>query len=195
MSSSNGVIDQEGFEGTLAGDKPDSAIYDPRKLILSFCKKKDAGAFTGFYHQQADRLWRFLVARGCDHDTAYDILSESFIKFTQNICKDPRSPVAFLYRIAINLHIDHYRHHSRNPVKPDNDMVDRALEQVNEHTDDHQYLRSLIKTLPENEQNMLLMRFWIGLTHKEVAQVLDIPEGTVRRQCAEILKKLADKWE
>lgn len=44
------------------------------------------------------------------------------------------------------------------------------------------------------EQNLLLLRYWIGLSHKEVAQALDFPEGTVRRQCAEAIAKLRECW-
>ncbi len=60
--------------------------------------------------------------------------------------------------------------------------------------DEHQYVRALVRNAPESEQNLLLMRYWIGLTHKEIAQALDMPEGTVRRQCAEALSKLRERW-
>ena len=48
------------------------------------------------------------------------------------------------------------------------------------------------RTPPESEQNLLLLRYWIGLSHKEVAQALGLPEGTVRRQCAEALGRLRE---
>ena len=133
------------------------------------------------------------MARGCDPDTAYDLLSESFLRFTQCVCKNPGSPVALLYRIAINLHIDHYRH--EKIAKSVNDPV--CLEKIEDYqaitVDEKERLQRLIRTLKEAEQNLLLMRYWIGLTHKEVAHALDIPEGTVRRQSAALLKKLADQ--
>jgi RNA polymerase sigma factor (sigma-70 family) len=56
------------------------------------------------------------------------------------------------------------------------------------------HLRELVARLPEREQNLLLLRYWIGLSHQEVAQALDMPEGTVRRQCAELIAKLRERW-
>jgi RNA polymerase sigma-70 factor (ECF subfamily) len=55
-------------------------------------------------------------------------------------------------------------------------------------------LRELLARLPENEQILLLLRYWIGLSHREVAQALDMPEGTVRRQSAELIAKLREYW-
>jgi len=169
------------------------AVAEPNQLIRQYCESNDHKAFSDFYRQQADRLWRFLVARGCDPETAYDLISEAFLRFTQNVCKDPSSPVALLYRIAINLHIDHYRHEKIARTVSDPDCLEEIEEKQGITVDEKERLRRLIGTLKDDEQNLLLMRYWIGLTHKEVAQALDIPEGTVRRQSAELLKKLADQ--
>jgi len=167
---------------------------DAQQLLKRYCQSDDRSAFNTFYRQQADRLWRFLVARGCDESHAYDLLSESFLKFIQVICKDYRSPLALLYKIAINLQIDDYRRKKISPVDIDNSAVDNYSEFLEESSDMKDYVRRLIKTLPEREQNMLLLRYWIGLTHKEIAVNMNIPEGTVRRQCADVIKALKQRW-
>ena len=168
-------------------------MHDSTDQIRAWCQSGDAAAFRQFYREQAPRLWKFLIARGCDRDAAYDLLAESFLRFTQTVCRDPRAPVALLYRIAINLRIDAHR---REVV-----AATDAVENLDElpvaapvEPDDHAHVRALVKTLPESEQNLLLLRYWIGLSHKEVAQVLGSPEGTVRRQCAEALEKLRERW-
>jgi RNA polymerase sigma-70 factor (ECF subfamily) len=169
-------------------------MSDPKLLLERYCRRSDQPAFTAFYRQQADRLWRFLRARGCGADSAYDLLAETFLKFIQVVCKDLRAPVALLYRIAINLHIDQYRREQAAPVVYDNDPAEAGVNPV-ETADLQAYVRALIKTLPESEQNLLMLRYWIGLTHKEIAISLEIPEGTVRRQCAEALNKLKARWQ
>ncbi len=168
-------------------------MSDPREWIGRYCRDGDAAAFRAFYRSQASRLWRFLIARGCDHDTAYDLLSEAFLKFIQTVCRDPHSPVALLYRIAINLHIDSYRRRQASPVDASVSAQDADAIAAPE-PDEHRYIRTLVRNAPESEQKLLLMRYWIGLTHKEIAQALDLPEGTVRRQCAEVLSKLRERW-
>ena len=169
-------------------------MNDYQQLVRKYCQDGDHGAFRTFYRAHAIRLWRFLIARGCDRDSAYDLLSEAFLKFIQSVCKDPSSPVAFLYRIAINLHIDSYRRRQASPIDATVD-ADNAEPLADEEPDEHTHVRTLVQNLPENEQNLLLMRYWVGMTHKELAQVLDMPEGTVRRRCAETLKKVRDNWE
>jgi len=169
-------------------------MSDARQLLERYCRKSDQSAFNTFYRQQADRLWRFLRARGSTEDTAYDLLSETFLKFIQVVCKDLSYPVALLYRIAVNLQIDDHRRRQISPVVYDNDADSQDPENRIETSDIQAHVRTLIKTLPENEQDLLLLRYWIGLTHKEIALNLGIPEGTVRRQCAEALKKLKARW-
>ncbi len=166
-----------------------------RDLLERYCRQGDKSAFNSFYRQQSNRLWKFLRARGCNEDSAYDLLAEAFLKFIQVVCKDIRSPIALLYRIAINLHIDKYRRETASPIVSDTGQLDHHIDKSAGFDDEHEYLRALINTLPKDEQNLLLMRYWIGLTHKEIAGTLEMPEGTIRRQCAAIIKKLQQRWQ
>lgn len=173
-------------------------MISPKQLIKRYCQKHDQAAFNLFYRQQADRLWRYLVARGCNPADAYDLLSESFLKFIKAICRDPRAPVGFLYRIASNLYIDSHRRSRSSPVVIDMAAVEAAGDAAGSSTEaleKRQYIRHLMDRLPKNEQNLLLMRYWIGLTHKEIAISTGLPEGTVRRQAAAALKSLKQNWE
>ncbi|OGT32340.1 MAG: hypothetical protein A2W28_05665 [Gammaproteobacteria bacterium RBG_16_51_14] len=166
-----------------------------RQLLERYCKNSDHKAFAVFYRSQAGKLWQFLRARGCNEDVAYDLLAESFLKFLQVVCRDLRAPVALLYRIAINLHIDSYRRDKASPVISDGDLVNQYAGEAIADQDEHEYVQSLIKNLPQDEQNLLFLRYWTGLTHKEIAGILDMPEGTIRRQCAAIIKKLRQRWQ
>jgi len=166
---------------------------DAAGLIKRFCRKGDHNAFNRFYRAQADRLWRFLCARGAHPEHAYDLLSESFELFIKNICKDPAAPVAFLYRIAVNLHIDSHRREQARPADSNTDEAEGYSDPA-QPADEREWVRRLIKKLPPDEQNLLLMRYWIGLTHREIATSTGLPEGTVRRQAAASLKKLRQYW-
>jgi RNA polymerase sigma-70 factor (ECF subfamily) len=167
-------------------------MRDPADLIRQFCRDGDANAFREFYRAHSPRLWKFLVARGCNPEDAYDLVSEAFIRFVQTVCRDPRAPRAFLYRIAVNLRIDALRRTRTRPTEPlPEEIADDAGGPAGEEA---AYLRELMNRLPESEQNLLLLRYWIGLSHREVAQALDLPEGTVRRQCAEAIARLREHW-
>lgn len=167
---------------------------EARQLLQRYCSDGDQSAFERFYRNHSVRLWRFLRARGAGEDAAYDLLSETFLRFIQVICRDLRTPLALLYRIAVNLHIDTWRRDkTANLVSSGDTTVSESA--TAPPADEHDYLRQLISRLPENEQNLLLMRYWIGLTHKEIAALLELPEGTVRRRAAELLNELKQRWD
>ena len=168
-------------------------MRDPVELIRLYCREDDAEAFREFYRAQAPRLWKYLVARGCAPEDAYDLLSETFTRFFQSICRDWHAPVAFLYRIVTNLRIDAWRRAQVSPVDPvaDCEYAEKAADLT---SDQAAHLRQLVTNLPPREQNLLRLRYWIGLSHKELALVLELPEGTARRQCTEAIAKLRQLW-
>ena len=167
-------------------------MRDPAELMRLYCRDGDAAAFREFYRAQSPRLWKFLVARGAAPDDAYDLVSEAFFRFIQTVCRDPRAPRAFLYRIAINLRIDARRRARARPTESLPEEI--ATETDGSVGEEAAYLRERVGRLPEREQNLLLLRYWMGLSHHEVAQALDLPEGTVRRQCAETIARLREHW-
>lgn len=162
---------------------------EARSLLEKYCREGDRPAFDQFYRRQSPRLWRFLRFRGVGEDAAYDFVAEAFLRFIQVVCKDPRSPVALLYRIAVNLKIDAWRR-SQHEAVSDNSGTAPAYSEPEEQV----YLRRLVSRLPESEQNLLLMRYWIGLTHREIADITGEPAGTVRRRTAELLEELREMW-
>lgn len=167
----------------------------PKQLLEYYCKDADKNAFSRFYRSESSRLWQFLKNRGCTDDGAYDLLSEAFLKFIQVVCKDLRSPVSLLYRIAINLHIDSYRRDKASPIDPVAIDIEQQADEELSYQNQQDYIDDLIKSLPQDEQNLLFIRYRVGLTHKEIAAMLELPEGTIRRQCATILNKLKQKWQ
>jgi len=161
-----------------------------QELIRAWCEGNDAVAFRRFYRHESQRLWRYLVARGAEQEQAYDLVSEAFTRFIQTVCKDPVSPSAFLFRIAQNLLIDHFRRHGRKEIP----LESHHLEQIQKNSDHGQLewtdLRRAVKRLSRDEQNIVLLRYWLGMTYKEVAGVIGRPEGTLRRQGATTLARL-----
>ena len=158
-------------------------------LIRQYCHSDDQIAFRRFYRHESQRLWRYLVARGATEAQAYDLVSEAFIRFLKTVCKNPASPSAFLFRIAQNLLIDLFRSASSREISLE--QMSLADKQGHDPVQDvQQDLFMGIKKLNRDEQNIVLLRYWLGMTYKEVASVIGRPEGTLRRQGADALKKL-----
>ncbi len=161
-----------------------------RQLLEHYCREGSQPAFDRFYRQQSGRLWRFLRFRGVAEDAAYDLVAEAFLRFIQVVCKDLRAPVALLYRITLNLRTDAWR---RSQTASDY-AASLPVQAHYEEPAEQVHLRRLISRLPESEQNLLLMRYWIGLTHREIAEVTGQPAGTVRRRTTELLERLREEW-
>jgi RNA polymerase sigma-70 factor (ECF subfamily) len=163
-------------------------MADAATLIRRWCRTGDRRAFHAFYETHAARLWRFLVARGADEETAYDVVADAFERFIGSVCRDPRAPVALLYRIALNRSTDLARRQAvREPARPANP---EGLASADPGAEARAEVERLLADLDPGEQNLLLLRYWVGLTHAEVATVLEIPEGTARRRTAALTRRL-----
>jgi RNA polymerase sigma-70 factor (ECF subfamily) len=159
-------------------------------LIRHWCRTGEESAFERFYHAQSPALWRFLVLRGVDREDAYDLVAEAFGRFIGTVCGRPDAPRAFLYRIALNLATDRFR---RRQVRPEAGKDPDATEHDQLPVELTEDARRLLTGLDSGEQDLLLMRYWLGMTHREVAEVLEIPEGTVRRRAAALINRLQDR--
>jgi RNA polymerase sigma-70 factor (ECF subfamily) len=161
-----------------------------QELIRAWCEGDDAVAFRRFYRHESQRLWRYLVARGVEQEQAYDLVSEAFSRFIQTVCKDPVSPSAFLFRIAQNLLIDHFRKHGRREIPLEAHHLDEFQGLHHQGPVEWADLLGAVKKLSRDEQNIVLLRYWLGMTYKELAAVIGRPEGTLRRQGATTLARL-----
>lgn len=166
---------------------------EARGLLERYCREGSQPAFEHFYRRQSKRLWRYLCLRGASEDAAYDLLAETFLRFIQVVCKDLRAPIALLYRIATNLQIDTWRR-SRTASFIENADTGTIADSAAVADERYQYVRRLVARLPESEQNLLLMRYWLGLTHKEIADITGQPAGSVRRRTSELLEELKTMW-
>lgn len=157
--------------------------------IRHWCRDGDERCFDRFYHTHAAPLWRLLVLRGVEREDAYDVVAEAFARFIRQVCKRPEAPRALLYRIALNLATDRFRRRQIRAVADTDPDALSASEPPLELPED---ARRLLEGLDSGERDLLLMRYWLGMTHREIARVLGTPEGTVRRRAAGLLNRMRD---
>ncbi len=150
-----------------------------------------ADCFRGVYGYIAARVW--------DSQTAEDLTSETFLrawrrwpprKTTGNV------PKAWVYRIARNLVIDHYRTSNRRPTVA-LDGIDasdpREIPGESRHLDTLA-LQMTLATLPERDQDVLTLRL-AGLSNREIGAVLELSEAAAGMACLRALRRLRDRVE
>jgi RNA polymerase sigma-70 factor (ECF subfamily) len=129
--------------------------------------------------QEHPRLVGMLGLYCGERDVAEDLAQEALIR----LCRDWRrvrkldAPERWLHRVAINLAHSHYR---RKAIER------RALSLLGSRsrheTDLHRDIESLdlLKNLPHRQKAALLLHYYLDMTVPEVAQVMEIPDGTAK---------------
>ena len=156
--------------------------------ILKLAKQGDAEAFGQLYDVYAEYIFRFLYPQLPTRMDAEDLTSEVFLRAWRSLPKYQAQGYpfsAFLYRIARNLVIDHYRHAKRTGHR-ETDLGDQipnensSLREVFSAQEEHQQLYAVVSKLKESYRTVLILRFLNGLSVKETAKIMKRSQGAVR---------------
>lgn len=166
------------------------------KKIIHKSSKGDRRAQKRFFDLFADRL--FAVAkRYAPNDTlAEDALFQAFLKIFDKLPEfefvNEKALVSWLSRIVINQTLMERRKELSTlyKVEPLNEAhYDSFLYEES----DHEALIELVNQLPAGYKTVFLMHAIDGYAHKEIAETLDISEGTSRSQFHKARKLLQKK--
>jgi RNA polymerase sigma-70 factor (ECF subfamily) len=103
--------------------------------------------------------------------------------------KEPQYFKTWLIRIVINCSLDFLRRQKKVvQLKPE--LEENLSGDINEDIDLEVTIRDLIERLNEEEKSVVILRFYEGLTFKEVSETLDIPLGTAKTILYRALDKL-----
>lgn len=164
--------------------------------LVEGAQRKDRAAIDRLYDLYADKVFRYIWYRVGDRDIAEDLTMDVFLRFLQHIPRfrlNRRRPVAsfsaWLFRIAGNRVIDHYRRQQRRPeteleetmpLEPNAPTpVEQALASV-EREEKAELLREAIADLTDLQQQVILYKFVEGLSNNEVARMIGKSEGAVK---------------
>lgn len=151
------------------------------------------------YDEHVDRIYRFVFLRVNSQETAEDLTSETFLKgweVFRSDCGKIKNPQAFLYRIAKNLVIDHYRSKGRVQVVSSDEHDYRLadpkanLEKTAALSSDMESIKKALSGLNEDYQNAIIWHYLDDLPMKEVAELLDRSEPAARVLLHRAMKEL-----
>lgn len=152
------------------------------------------------YRKYADQMYSVCLSYNNDEDEACDILQEGFIKVFRKLeqFNFKSSLKGWIRRIVINTALDHYRKQKRHEEKLESytqvaisPHIGNVLDQI-----DAQDLIALVNELPSRAAIVLKLYAVEGYNHKEIAEKLDISEGTSKSQlhrARTLLKQLLSK--
>lgn len=159
---------------------------------------KKSELFIEMYDRHIDPIYRFILLKVSNKDLAWDIAQECFLKVWQ-YQKDSDSEIknyrAFLFSIARNLIIDHWRRKDR-AATIDLEGVAFALEDAgNLHEETsvkHEMLELMkfINRLPEHQKEILLLRYIEDLSFSEIAKIIGKSAVSTRVEAHRAIKKI-----
>lgn len=159
-----------------------------RNLIMK-AKSGEAEAFGLIYDHYLPKIYRFVLMKVSRKEEAEDITHQVFLKAWTGIeahYSETDSPFSsWLYRIARNAVIDHYRREHPTLNIDDHEGSDELitrpdLDQQIDLASEVKNLLEAVRTLKETEQEVVMMRFVEDLPIKEVAKVVGKSEGAVK---------------
>lgn len=160
-------------------------IVEPYDLI-SQSLAGDTVSFGKLYEFYLDEIYQFVFYRVKSNLEAEDLTEIVFLKAWQAMDDNPPRDVPFrlwLYRIARNIVIDHYRtrkeHLGLEAAQQVPDSVDRP-EVIAIQRESAEELKDKLLELAEDFQEVLTCRFVMGLSHSETAVVMSRSEQAVR---------------
>ena len=156
--------------------------------------------FDSLYRQYYQRVLAYVRYRVRSGESAEDITALVFERALRHIAalKAPEAAAAWLFRIAQNSVNDYFRR-QRPEVSLEELIVhehspDLSLEEYVLADEERRLLLSLIRRLSEREQEIIGLKFVAQLTNRQMARVLNLPEGTVGSLLYRTLGKLREAF-
>jgi len=174
------------------------------ELLVLRCQEGDVRAFDELVARWQERLWRHAWRLTGDENAAWDVLQEAWIGITRGLgrLEDATAFRAWAYQIVSNKCRDWIRRESRRRRADTaySNRVQRLESEVPDAQRRHTGLKEAVKCLPGRDRAILSLRYEEGFDTAEIADVLRVPEGTVksrlhyaRKRLRKILKESQDE--
>jgi len=168
-----------------------------RELMVAF-QEGDPEAFDRLHARYRLPLKNYFYKMSYgDAGLAEDLLQETFLRLVRHKAKyRPERPFrTYLFTVARNLFIDHYRSKKAAPPAVSADLrlgdegstigdllVSREQDTVRrlEGTEAAEMVREAVQELPESQREVFLLVFFQELKYREVAEIMGVPVGTVK---------------
>ena len=176
--------------------------------LVALYLKGDSKSFEALIQKHKNKIYAFILSKIRNRDLAEDIFQDTFIKVINSLQNGKYNEegkfLPWVMRIANNLVIDYFRKSKKmRTIAPTDDFdIFDILQDGEKNIEDnlvnnqiHKDLRKLIEHLPEDQKEVLKMRYYAELSFKEISESTGVSINTAlgRMRYALInLRKLID---
>lgn len=165
--------------------------------IIQGCKDNDANAQGALYRQYSSVLFAICLRYSPNKTEAEDNLQDAFITIFKKVSqfKDKGSFEGWIKRITVNTVLQKYRKKRVFDIKDEGQIADKAEDDIEDEGLPLEYLLSIIQELPDRYRLVFSMYVMDGYSHKEIAEMLGISDGTSKSNLARARGILKNKIE
>ena len=141
--------------------------------------------------EQYDKIYRYCYFKMYDDQIAQDITQETFLRFCKqglNLGSDKELP--YLYTIAKNLCIDHFR---KRTVESLEEITEEVIDDPTEDLISNLTLRMIMSKLPEDEQELIFLRYVNEISITTICKITGLSRFAVYRKLSKSLKWLKEE--
>lgn len=167
--------------------REDSVEPDGQFATLDRASQADPKALAALYDQYVNKIYAYIYHRVGQAELAEDLTGQVFMRMLEAVRSGRPWKTSFsgwLYRIAHNLVIDHYRRRSRatfvdiedaDPISTDLEPFHAIQERL-----DRERVQVALNRLTDEQAEVITLRFLEGLSIAEVASIMDKTEGAIK---------------
>jgi RNA polymerase sigma-70 factor, ECF subfamily len=141
------------------------------------------------YQRHGPALLLFAIAMTGERSSAQDAVQQVFARLLERGLGDVVDAKAYLYRSVRNAVLNEAKAQQRH-VALDEDTP--WFDLLNRNASEELTLRHALRALPSEQRQVVVLRIWCGLTHAEIAALLEISANTVASRYRYALEKLRE---
>lgn len=171
--------------------------------LVELAKAGNKDAFGELYERYVEKIYNYIYYRTGNHHDAEDLTARVFFRAMGHVENYTERGVPFqawLYRIAHNLVANWHRDRGRRKVIPLDDFIAGSLrfdapDHQLEDKEERERLLGAIRRLPEERQQLLVLKFVDHLSNAEIGAIMDRTEGAIKSLYHRTLLSLRDELQ
>lgn len=163
------------------------AMDDPTSLLQRVAESRDKAALAALFNHYGPRVKSMMLKLGAGDALAEDLVQETFVSVWRKaaLYSNQRGAAStWIFTIARNLRIDQLRRQSNKPYE-DLEALELASDAplgsaLVEQRQVIDRVTLALKSLPEEQQDVVRLSFIHDMPHAQIAESLGVPLGTVK---------------